>query len=310
MTPTEAASQPNEAAVATAAYEALPSISIVVPNFNGGKTIGLTLRSLVEQAYPRLEIIVVDGGSTDNSVDVIRQYERHIAWWVSERDGGQSEAINKGFAKATGEVMNWLCSDDQLTPGALWRIANIFRGNAEIDVLAGRCQQIDLTGEGRSFLMSPDIYQDLVVRNSIAQPSCFYRRRVLTRPGPLDVAFHYAMDVELWAYFQSIGATWSVTDEVLSIFHRSATNKTTVGGERIVKELGLIYERYGGDRIPLSYWYLRFRFPMERLNRRLRNKAFEWLLFRPWRVLTTLVLSPFYGMKRVRLMDWSNWLDG
>jgi len=81
----------------------IPSISIVVPNYNGGTTIDATLRSLIDQDYPRLEILVVDGGSADNSVDVIRRYEQHIAWWISEKDSGQSNAINKGFARATGE---------------------------------------------------------------------------------------------------------------------------------------------------------------------------------------------------------------
>src|SRR5579863_10063148 len=97
----------------------LPSISIVVPNYNGGGTLARTLQSLVDQHYDGLEILVVDGGSTDNSIEVIKQYGSHITWWVSEKDRGQSHAINKGFARATGQIVNWLCSDDVLTPNAL-----------------------------------------------------------------------------------------------------------------------------------------------------------------------------------------------
>src|SRR5450755_112336 len=117
--------------------EALPSMSIVVPNFNGGATIEATLVSLIEQNYPGLEILVADGGSTDNSVEVICKYESHIAWWVSEKDRGQANAINKGFLRAKGEIVNWLCSDDVLLPNALSTVGRIFAAEPEIDVVAG-----------------------------------------------------------------------------------------------------------------------------------------------------------------------------
>ena len=95
-----------------------PVISVVVPNFNGAATLADTLASLVEQDYPHKEILVVDGGSTDASVHIIQRYAEHIAWWVSEKDNGQSSAINKGLARAKGQVVNWLCSDDRLEKGA------------------------------------------------------------------------------------------------------------------------------------------------------------------------------------------------
>src|SRR5260370_24023128 len=117
--------------------KALPSISIVVPNFNGGATLEATLVSLIEQNYPGLEILVADGGSTDNSVEVIRKYESHIAWWVSEKDRGQANAINNGFLQAKGEIVNWLCSDDVLLPNALLTVGRVFGAEPEIDVVAG-----------------------------------------------------------------------------------------------------------------------------------------------------------------------------
>src|SRR4051812_2492768 len=92
----------------------LPSISIVVPNYNSGATLEATLVSLLNQNYPHLEILVIDGGSTDGSIEVIRKYEKQLAYWVSEKDCGQSHAINKGLARCTGDVVNWLCSDDFL----------------------------------------------------------------------------------------------------------------------------------------------------------------------------------------------------
>ncbi len=180
---------------------ALPSISIVVPNFNGGATIEATLVSLIEQNYPGLEILVVDGGSTDNSVEVIRKYERHIAWWVSEKDRGQAQAINKGFARANGEIVNWLCSDDVLLPNALMTVGQILGAEPEVDVLAGATLEHFSDGRRRDrmFKASSELIDILPVNNPCAQPSCFYRRRlILTRGTPLDESYHYAMDTELW----------------------------------------------------------------------------------------------------------------
>ena len=103
-----------------------PKITIIVPSFNQGQYIGETLSSIINQDYPNLELFVVDGGSTDNSVEVIKKYEQHLTWWVSEKDKGQSDAINKGLSKATGEIINWICSDDLLTEGSLKNVATYF----------------------------------------------------------------------------------------------------------------------------------------------------------------------------------------
>ena len=104
----------------------LPTISIVVPNYNGAATLAATLESLVSQGYPSLEVMVMDGGSTDGSREIIRRFERHLAWWTSAPDSGQSAAINMGFRRATGEILNWLCSDDRLLPGGLVVVGRYF----------------------------------------------------------------------------------------------------------------------------------------------------------------------------------------
>ena len=104
----------------------LPKISIVIPSYNQGQFLEETILSVVDQQYPDLELFVVDGGSNDTSVDVIKKYEQHLTWWVSEKDKGQSDAINKGFARATGEIVSWLCSDDLYTPGTLHKVAGYF----------------------------------------------------------------------------------------------------------------------------------------------------------------------------------------
>jgi len=115
----------------------LPRITIVTPSFDQAKYLPETIESVLKQDYPNLEYIIIDGGSTDGSVDVIKRYERHLSYWVSEKDSGQSEAINKGFKKATGEFFNWINSDDVLFPGALHRIAEAFAKNPDADLIVG-----------------------------------------------------------------------------------------------------------------------------------------------------------------------------
>jgi glycosyltransferase involved in cell wall biosynthesis len=112
----------------------LPKISIVTPSFNQGRFIEKTILSVIEQDYPNLEYIIIDGGSTDESVEIIKKYEKHLAYWVSEPDRGQSHAINKGFERATGEIFGWLNSDDWYHPGALKALAEAFAANPEAGV--------------------------------------------------------------------------------------------------------------------------------------------------------------------------------
>src|SRR5690349_7302447 len=107
----------------------MPLVSVVVPSFNQAEFLGEALESVLAQTYPRLEVLVVDGGSTDGSPDVIRAFEDRLAWWVSEPDRGQADALNKGFARASGELLTWLSSDDTLLPGAVERLAESFEGD-------------------------------------------------------------------------------------------------------------------------------------------------------------------------------------
>src|SRR4030095_961493 len=168
---------------------AIPSISIVVPNYNGGATIDAALRRLIDQDYARLEILLVDAGSTDDSLEKIRGYEQHITWWVSEQDGGQSHAINKGFARASGEIVNWRCSDDILLPGALHTIAAAFVENHAADVIVGCCKVTFPNPRlNRLAIASPASVELLPCTNKIPQPACFYRRSLLKRSPPVGWA--------------------------------------------------------------------------------------------------------------------------
>ena len=284
---------------------AIPSISIIVPNYNGGATIGETLRSLIEQNYPRLEILVVDGGSTDNSVDVIREFGQHIAWWTSEKDRGQSHAINKGFARATGDIVNWLCSDDVLLPGALDRVARAFVENPAADVVAGavRFAYPDPRMD-RVEVPSPMSVELLPCMNQLPQQAIFYRRSLLRRSPPLDETLHYMMDFDLWNYFVANGARFHFVPDVLAEMRFSETNKTTAGGVKITREFERIYARYAKERVPLTYWHRLLRYPLERVRRRHRGLLFG-LVYYPYQCTIILLLTPFYGFRRVRWMCWT-----
>lgn len=285
---------------------ALPSISIVVPNFNGGATIEATLVSLIEQNYPGLEILVVDGGSTDNSVEVIRRYESHIAWWVSEKDHGQSDAINKGFARATGEFVNWLCSDDVLLPGALHTVGRASLDDPTADIVSGACQFIFLEDPASNFIWSPSAekLELMPCTNPIPQQSCFYRKALLERDPMLDVNLHYAMDFELWNYLYRRGAKWKLIPDVLSVMYFTDSNKSSIGRIKITHELEAVYKKYVHERIPLTYWHRLLRYPLERVRSRHRGVLFGLLIYYPYQCVIIALLSPFYGFRRVRWMNW------
>lgn len=318
-------------------------ISIVIPNYNGGKTLENALLSLFNQQYHNLEVIVVDGKSTDNSIDIIKKYENQIDWWVSEPDSGQSNAISKGFSRCTGEVINWLCSDDLLAPNSLDVINRSFSCYPEVDVLVGAgkieftgnndnvatanltwlkhlknrlgLQNYDMVAENASF-SKPSAYIKktsteglalMPAQCSISQPSCFYRKSLLKRTPPVDESYHYAMDTELWNYFKTVGAKWHCIEDVLSVSIQDGCNKTSTGGYKIALELDRIYRTYSKDLIPLTFWQKHLRFPLERYIMKNPNRHFSVFLASLLWGAISLLLVPFYGFSKVKAMRWTRW---
>ena len=243
----------TEASPPLPATQACPRVSIITPSFNQGQYIEETIRSVLLQGYPELEYFIIDGGSTDNTVEIIRKYEKWLTGWVSEKDAGQADAINKGFARTTGEVFNWLCSDDVLSQGALATVAKSFSDAEPCDVLAGACfcQYDDEPEKSGARPAKGPGWEATPYIEGIWQPSCFWRRDFVRRKDLVLRDLHFCMDRELWCYLLSEGARWRWTDEVLSIYRFTGDNKSVVGRQKIINEVDSIYRKYVPESIAL-----------------------------------------------------------
>ena len=215
-----------------------PRISIVTPSYNQGQFIEETIRSILLQGYPNLEYIVIDGGSTDNSIDIIRKYEPWITYWVSETDQGQSDAINKGFFISTGKIMGWINSDDLLVKDALISLAKAYipglhwwYGNS-LHILP------DKTLESYPLPKKEVSRRDLLhARVIISQVSTFWTRELWEKTGSVLSQYHMAMDYELWLRFSEYGpAKILVTFLGMYRTHDNAKTGTKLGRELYFKE--------------------------------------------------------------------------
>ena len=176
-----------------------PLVSIVTPSFNQVRYLEQTMRSVLEQDYPRIEYLVIDGASKDGSVDIIKKYEGKLAYWVSEKDTGQAEAINKGLSRATGEIVAWLNSDDYYLPGAVSSAVKIFEANPDVALVYGDMLAVDENGRTTNSMKYTQLsLADLLCFQIIGQPSVFFRRDALQMAGLLDTAFHFLLDHHLW----------------------------------------------------------------------------------------------------------------
>jgi len=210
-----------------------PRISIVVPSYNQGQFIEQTLKSIIDQAYPNLELIVVDGQSTDNTVEVIKRYAQHIKWWVSELDEGQASAINKGMSHATGEILAWLNSDDCLVPGALFRVADQFNLSEDTDVVYGHRVLINEAGEDVGKWVMPSHRKFILTyADFIPQETMFWRADLWQRiGGSLDESFRFAMDWELIRRFVEADAKFKLLPVFLGQFRMHEMQKTSANIE-------------------------------------------------------------------------------
>ena len=176
-----------------------PRVTVVTPSFNQAAFLEQTIQSVLSQGYPNLEYMIVDGGSTDGSVAIIQKYASQLAWWGSEKDHGQAEAVNKGFKRASGELVGWLNSDDLYQPGSILAAVEVFQRHPEAGIVYGDVLSINACGEAINLMkFAPYTLQDLMAFKIICQPGAMLRRTVLEQSGGLDERFHFMLDHQLW----------------------------------------------------------------------------------------------------------------
>lgn len=209
-----------------------PKITIITPSYNQGHFIEQTILSVINQNYPNLEYIIIDGGSTDNTLDIIKKYEKYIAYWMSEKDNGQSDAINKGLQHATGDIINWLNSDDYYEKNTLEIVAKAFE-NPNVNVLCAKSRIFYDEGNKTShFTNGTDVYKDNLAKTigqaRIDQPETFFRATAIQKMGLLNTKFHYVMDKEWWIRYLFLFGLENILqiDDILVNFRLHGNSKT------------------------------------------------------------------------------------
>jgi glycosyltransferase involved in cell wall biosynthesis len=204
-----------------------PRISVITPSYNQGQFIEETIRSVLLQGYPNFEYIIIDGGSTDNSIEIIKKYENYLTYWVSEPDQGQSHAINKGFARATGQILNWLNSDDWFDKNAFSLVANKLGGPSDVEVIYGDCFLTNSQGkEHRIYTTHEFSVSDLILRNFIGQPTVFFRKELWEKYGGINESLVFALDYELWLRWALENVSFKYIPEIKAYYRLHENSKS------------------------------------------------------------------------------------
>jgi len=241
---------------------ALPLVSIITPSFNQAEYLEATIKSVLEQSYPHIEYIIMDGGSTDGSLDIIKKHQSRITAWVSEPDKGQTEAINKGFSRATGDILAWINSDDTYAnPNAVADAVNFLIANPEMAMVYADCDFIDEQGKGiGKFAARQTDYAKL--RSGyvhIPQQTMFFRAKYWKELGPLDPSFYFAMDYDLWVRIAKHAPIKYLPGKTWANFRIHSSSKTNVNDERGWQEMLRVHYREGGSFFSpiVAKYYLR-----------------------------------------------------
>lgn len=228
--------------------ETLPLVTIVTPSFNQAQFLEKTILSVLEQDYPRIEYIIMDGGSTDGSREIIERYAGKLAYWVSEKDHGQTDAINKGFSRANGDILAWLNSDDTYEPGAIRQAVEYLMALPDVGLIYGNAHYIDAQGEIiGDFPAAQTDYRRL--RRGyvhVPQQSSFWRAGLWKQVGPLDESIYFAMDYDLWLRLARVSKIQHVP-KFWANFRLHASAKSIAEDDRCWPDMVRIHYRDGGS---------------------------------------------------------------
>ena len=248
-------------------------VSVIMPSYNHAKYIGAAIDSVLAQDYEGIDLIVMDGGSRDGTLDLLRAYGDRLRF-VSEPDRGQGDALNRGFRRADSDIVCWLNSDDMFTAGAIRRVMRAFRENPQAQFVYGRGWDIDESGQiiDEAGVLTFDLWRLIHQRNFIQQPSCFFRRSLIDRVGGVDEKLHYVMDWDLWIRFAAYRGLY--VDDFWSYNRVHRGNKTQSGQLRRWREIRAMVRRYTDARWPPVVWlYL-----LEALIQLVRSQGFSPIL--------------------------------
>lgn len=231
-----------------------PKISIVTPSYNQAQFLERTILSVLNQNYPNLEYIIIDGGSTDGSVEIIKKYEKYLAYWVSEKDKGQSDAINKGFKKSTGKILAWLNSDDVYFDKEVLRgVARVFKKYSQVDIIYGDYVIIDRNDLILKVQTFPKFNFNRMLRGCyVGQPSTFFRRKVINNDNLLNTDLKFAMDYEFWLRLSKFYKFMHI-NKILSGDRNHPDRKIIAQRENMVKESIMVRKQFG-QNYGISYY--------------------------------------------------------
>lgn len=233
----------------------LPLVSVITPSYNQGKFIEQTIQSVLGQDYGNIEYLVIDGGSTDNTLSIVRKYEKRLTW-VSEPDNGQTDAINKGFSRAKGDILCWLNSDDTYEPGAISRAVAYFLEHPDVMMVYGEGNEIDVNGgliKRFPATQQYDLWKLIHVWDYILQPTTFFRKNIFREIELPDTSLNWCMDWDLWI---RIGCRFKVA-YINFVFANSrvySETKTDSGGLKRLAEITSVMRKYGRRKYPLGYF--------------------------------------------------------